>query len=306
MESSVLIIDDSKSVRQQIIHILKRSSLFRFYFEAGDGVEALKMVLNRPVDLILCDLEMPGMDGFKFLKMMSAREDLKDIPVIMITGREDQEAKVRGLEQGASDYVTKPFDAAELLARVKVQIKIKSLQDSLKKSNQLLLELSNTDPLTRLSNRRCLMEILLREFNRVKRTKGVLSLIMIDIDHFKKINDTFGHQKGDAVLVALADLQRNHLREYDTAARFGGEEFALVLPDTSIEQATQVAERLRAAAATLSFPAIAPTLKLTISLGVASFPGGKIATVDELIREADYALYDAKRAGRNQTIAMAS
>jgi PleD family two-component response regulator len=183
METSILIMDDSKAVRQQILDILKKTSPFESYYEAGDGFEGFKIVLSRPVDVILCDLEMPGMDGFKFLSMIKAREELRNIPVIMLTGHEDRNAKIRGLEQGASDFVTKPFDPEELMARVKVQFKIKSLQDELKKSNQLLLELSNTDPLTNLFNRRCLMETLNREFERSKRTKNSLSLIIVDIDH---------------------------------------------------------------------------------------------------------------------------
>lgn len=304
METTILIIDDSPAVRHQVLDILKNTSLFKFYYEAGDGIEGLKTLLNRPVDIILCDLEMPGMDGLKFLGMVSSREELRDIPVIMLTGREEREAKIRGLEQGASDYVTKPFDPEELVARVKVQLKIKALQDSLKKSNQRLLELSNTDTLTGLCNRRCLLETLDKELERSARSMLSLSLVMVDIDHFKKVNDTYGHQQGDAVLVAVSDLLRASLRQYDLAARFGGEEFTLVLPDTEMAQATEVAERIRAAASARSFTGSLKDLKLTLSLGVAAFPHGNIKSVDDLIREADYALYNAKRSGRNRVETM--
>ncbi len=248
---------------------------------------------------MLCDVDMPGIDGFKFLAMVKTREELRDIPVIMLTGKENREDKIRGLELGASDYVTKPFDPGELVARVKVQLKVKSLQDSLKESNQLLLELSNTDPLTRLANRRHLMETLAREFKRSSRGEAPFSLIMVDIDHFKKFNDTFGHQAGDEVLTEMANLLRKHLREYDLAARYGGEEFALVLPESGLEMAMQVAERLRTATGKLAFGGNMVNERISVSLGVACYPSVNIHSVDDLIRIADDALYLAKKEGRN-------
>lgn len=222
MATSILIIDDSNQVRAQIVKTLQKVSLFDNYLEAADGIEAFKLVLNSPVDLILCDLEMPRMDGFKFISMLQTRDELKDIPVIMLTGREDRDLKIKGLEEGACDYVTKPFDAGELVARVKVQLKIKCLQDELKRSNELLKQLSNTDPLTHLYNRRYLMEALDREYQRAARKESSLSLIIIDIDHFKKVNDNYGHQQGDVVLAAVAALLKKMVRSYDVAARYGG------------------------------------------------------------------------------------
>lgn len=300
MTTSILVIDDSKLARQQVIEILKENSLFNYYYEAGDGIEGFKMTLNKPVDLIICDVEMPGMDGFKFLQMLNTREELQEIPVIMVTGREDSEAKVRGLEQGASDYVTKPYDSAELLARVKVQLKIKSLQDKLRQSNQLLLELSHTDGLTGLNNRRSMMETLDKEFERSTRKHSPLSLLMLDIDHFKKINDNFGHQLGDNVLQGLAILLKSFLRQYDMAARFGGEEFALILPETSSADALMVAERIRCGIEKLKIDGLPDDFRITASLGLATAPNDAMATADDLIREADYALYSAKRSGRNR------
>ena len=299
-DKSILIVDDSKTARRQILDALEQASLFSSYYEAGGVLEAFKTVVSRPVDVVICDLVMPEMDGFKFLSMMTAREDLRDIPVIILTGREDLHTKIKGLEQGASDYVTKPFDPGELLARVKVQLKIKGLQDSLKHSNERLRELSNTDPLTTLFNRRCLMDVLERELQRSERTGSPLSLVMADIDHFKRINDNHGHQQGDEVLKKVAELLRRHLRQYDCAARFGGEEFALVLPESNLVQAVQAAERIREAATHLRFPEPIHDLKITISFGVATFPRACIKTVDDLIREADAALYEAKGDGRNR------
>jgi diguanylate cyclase (GGDEF)-like protein len=304
MTSTLLVIDDSKRARHQVIEILRNNSLFNCYCEAGDGIEGLKLALTKPIDLIICDVEMPGMDGFKFLHMLSGREKMQDIPVIMVTGREDSEAKIRGLDQGASDYVTKPFDAGELLARVKVQLKIKSLQDKLKQSNQLLLELSHTDPLTGLNNRRSMMEALDREFERSTRKQSPLSLLMLDVDHFKKINDNFGHQLGDMALQSLASLLTGFLRQYDLAARFGGEEFSLILPETTEDAAYQVGERIRQGVENLQIEGLPDDFRMTASLGVATAPHSAIAKSDNLIREADDALYNAKRNGRNRVARM--
>ncbi len=272
------------------------------YLEASNGIEGFKMLLSNPVDVILCDLEMPGMDGLKFLGMLGSRNELRDIPVIILTGREEKEQKVRGLERGASDYITKPFDAAELIARVKVQLKIKMLQDNLKEQNRKLEELSNTDSLTQLANRRFLMKALEKEFHRSERNGNALALVMADIDHFKKINDSYGHQEGDFVLKAVAGAVSDNLREYDLAARFGGEEFALVLPEAALGQAMLVAERVREKVAKLALKGHLQGQRVTISLGVAAHPNPQIKTIDDLIRLADDALYAAKREGRNRVI----
>mgnify|MGYP000930796619 FL=1 len=300
METSVLVIDDSPGARHQILDGLKAAGLFQVYHEAESVIEGFKIALSEPLDVILCDLDMPGMDGFKFLSMIKTRKELQDIPVILVTGVNDQDSKIRGLERGASDYLTKPYDPAELIARVKVQLKIKTLQDSLKKSNQALMELSNTDPLTHLSNRRFLMKTLEKELQRCERSQKPMALIMVDVDHFKPVNDTYGHQQGDVVLQTLADQMKAHLRDYDLAARFGGEEFALVLPETALAEAVQVAERLRVAISELRIPTDHDEIRLTISLGVATYPHPKVRTVDNLILEADRALYNAKEKGRNR------
>lgn len=300
MGNSLLIIDDNRSIRQQIRETLCEPGLFETCHEAGDGIEGFKKLLSETIDVILCDLEMPGMDGYKFLKMVASREELQDIPVIMLTSHEEQDAKIRGLEAGASDYVTKPFFPAELLARVKVQLKIKSLQDSLKESNRRLMELSQTDALTGLANRRRLMEILKVEFERSNRTNTPFSLLMIDLDHFKKINDNYGHQEGDVVLRTVAELMQHHLRQYDTAARFGGEEFSLVLPESDPVEAAGVAERIRKEIAKMCFSGAIENLKITASIGVASSPHPRIDDINELLRAADNALYEAKNNGRNR------
>jgi len=302
MPYTVLIIDDSPTLRRQVISILESAGLFARHQEADNGIDGFKLLLTDAPDIVLCDLEMPGMDGLKFLDMRNARAELRDVPVIMLTGREEPEQKIKGLERGASDYVTKPFDAGELIARVKVQLKIKRLQDDLKEQNRKLEELSNTDPLTQLANRRCLMQSLKQEFQRSERTGHQLSLIMADIDHFKRINDSYGHQQGDAVLKAVSGTIRDQLRDYDLAARFGGEEFALVLPETDLAKAAQVAERIRQTVASISLGGALNELELTISLGVASFPGQQTTEVDDLIRNADDALYAAKREGRNRVV----
>jgi diguanylate cyclase (GGDEF)-like protein len=300
MSNSVLIIDDSVTVREQIIRTLESFNLFTRYYEAEDGLEGFKKLLSSPVDIILCDLEMPRIDGFKFLSMLKARPDLQDVPVIILTGMNDRERKIKGLEQGASDYITKPFDPEELVARVKVHLKIKKLQDELKRSNELLLELSNTDHLTGLFNRRYMMEALDKEVQRSTRKGGNLSLILLDIDHFKQVNDTFGHLQGDVVLQKVALQLQKELRSYDCAARYGGEEFVAILPDSSLKEAVFVADRIRLAIQGTRFSGALATLNLTASLGVACFSVDVAQTVDGFIKLADDALYRAKANGRNR------
>jgi diguanylate cyclase (GGDEF)-like protein len=299
MKRTLLIIDDSKAIRTQVAQVLADGRLFNEILQASDGIEGFKLLVNNKVDMILCDIEMPGIDGLKFLAMLQSREDLKEKPVIMLTSHKDIETKVRGLESGASDYITKPFEPAEMVARLRVHMQIKVLQDELRRSNQLLLELAQTDPLTRLCNRRHLFEKLEVEINRCSRGGKSISLIMADIDHFKRINDLFGHQMGDEVLVLVSDLLLEELRTYDLAARYGGEEFCLVLPETSLKAALEVAERIRHRTETMQLSGPMNKEVLTISLGVASFENRE-GSIDELIRLADEALYLAKNLGRNQ------
>jgi diguanylate cyclase (GGDEF)-like protein len=304
MPKTILIIDDSESVRDQIATELHNAALFDLIYQARDGIEAFKLLLSTPIDLVICDLEMPRIDGGKLLGMIAGHDRLCDIPVIMLTGHGDRELKIKLLGQGASDYVTKPFDTGELIARVKVQLKIKGLQDELKKSNEMLKQLSNTDPLTLLYNRRYMMEMLEKELKRANRKGTRLSLIMLDIDHFKRVNDRYGHQSGDQVLVAVANLAAAGLRSYDFTSRFGGEEFVVTLPETGHDDALMIAERIRSRIQMYNFSGPLSELHATVSLGVATYPTETIATTGDLIRAADEALYRAKAGGRNRVCSM--
>ncbi|HBG07184.1 MAG TPA: diguanylate cyclase response regulator [Geobacter sp.] len=304
MSNCVLVIDDSPAIREQVVRTLSEVGLFDRYKEAKDGLEGFKILIDSKADLVICDVDMPRMDGFKFLQLVESRPELQGVPIIMLTGMMDFNSKIRGLEQGASDYLTKPFDAGELVARVKVQLKIKSLQDELKKANELLKRLTNIDHLTNLFNRRYLAEILDGEFFRARRNNEYLSLVIVDIDYFKKVNDTYGHQNGDIVLAAVASLAQRQLRAYDSAARYGGEEFVLVIPGTSLAGGVMVADRLRQAVLEFAFPPPMEDLTVTVSAGVATYPSPQVDSVDSLFRQADEALYRAKQGGRNRVETM--
>ncbi len=305
MATSVLIVEDSKSVRSRILDTLRAAKLFDNYYEAADGIEGLKVLASTPIDFVLCDLMMPNLDGFQFLAAVNRKEEFRHIPVVILSEREEIKSKVKGLENGARDYITKPFDAGELIARIMVQLNIKSLQDEMRKTNELLKELSITDHLTHLYNRRYMMDELAMEFHRSLRKKGDLCLLLIDVDHFKLVNDTYGHQNGDMILAAIAEALQVELRRYDLAARYGGEEFAMVLPDTSLQEGCAVAERLRRAVQGITFPAPMESLAVTVSQGIAALPAPRITTVDAMIKAADDALYRAKQNGRNRVETMA-
>jgi two-component system cell cycle response regulator len=300
--TTVLIIDDSETVRQRVQQALAESGVASNVLFAKDGLEGFKLLLNNSIDLILCDVVMPGIDGFKFLSLKRARTEFNEVPVIMLAGTAgDVRAKVRGLEAGASDYLTKPFDDEELVARVKVHLKIKALQDELREKNQKLEDLSNTDGLTRVTNRRHFMELLELEFIRARRYGSTMSYVMIDIDHFKSINDKHGHQVGDQALVGVASVLQDDLRRNDLVGRYGGEEFSLLLPETGVEGARVVAERYRKRIEDKVFQLTDGTLKLTASLGVAEL-NDNMKDTDALVRCADRALYKAKHDGRNRVV----
>ena len=302
MATTALIIDDSESVRRRVQQAFEGERLFDTILMASNGIEAFKMLMSQQVDIILCDLNMPGIDGFKFLALKQSRPEYNEVPVIMLTGEEDVKSKVRGLEAGASDYLTKPFYNEELLARVKVHLKIKALQGELREKNNRLESISRTDELTGVNNRRFFMEALRLEFDRSQRYTTPLSFGMVDIDHFKRINDTHGHLIGDQALVAVAQFLRKAMRGNDVLGRIGGEEFAILMPHTEQVGCTMALERWRQQVEDLVISYEGITLGVTVSIGAACMPRGGIERPEHLIALADAALYKAKASGRNRVI----
>lgn len=299
MPVKVLVVEDNESVRADLRQTLTKAALDIEVLEAQNGIEALKSLTSNPIDLVLCDVSMPMMDGFQFLRMIRARAEHANTPVIMLTGRDNEEEKVFGLETGASDYVTKPASPAELLARVKVQLKLKTLQDELRAMGDRFREMSITDYLTGLFNRRHFMETALNELRRSQRYKHSMALMMIDLDHFKKINDTHGHQVGDQVLCEFAKVLRATFRTTDVLARYGGEEFIAVFPQATAEEARMAGEKLRARVKETSVASI-PAGEWSCSIGIAAFPKQEVDSVEALIALADQALYEAKKNGRDR------
>ena len=300
MTTRVLVIDDSKNSRELITQALQEAELFDDYCTADNGLEGFKLLTETRVDLVICDLLMPRVDGLQFLQLVKSQPELSDIPVILLTATEDRSAKLKGLEQGASDYLTKPFDSAELVARVRIHLKMKKLQDSLKSANDHFKQLSNIDPLTNLFNRRYFTEVIEIELHRSSRFHSYVSLLIVDIDHFKKVNDIYGHQAGDKVLVAVAEKLREGLRTYDIASRYGGEEFVIVLPGTPLDKGLEVAERLRKAVQTIKFEMPLDRVAVTVSIGLAAFPTERVDCYNALFTHADTALYRAKQNGRDR------
>ncbi len=257
---------------------------------ASGGIAGLETARGRHPDLILLDLNMPDISGFAMCRQLKADPELCMIPVIFVSGSSTAEDKVEGLDLGAVDYVTKPFDAFELRARVRAALRTKHFQD-------LLVDYAHVDPLTGLPNRRALMECLHREWDRVKRHHGSLSFIMADVDHFKRVNDTHGHGIGDQLLRQIAGAVKRQCRDVDLPARYGGEEFGIVVPDESMNDAACLAERCRRAIENIRIPCHDVMLGATASFGVAEATG--LPSAEALIAQADEALYRAKARGRN-------
>ena len=260
---------------------------------AGGGRAGLEAAERERPDLILLDLDMPDMSGFDVCRALKANTDLCMIPVIFLSGSGTDDDKVVGLDLGAVDYVTKPFDVFELRARVRAALRTKRLQD-------LLIHFGQVDPLTELNNRRVLMERLREEWARIQRHSGSLAFIMADIDHFKRINDAHGHPQGDRVLCEVAKAIASECRQSDIPGRYGGEEFAVVCVESDAESAAGLAERCRRRIEEERVPLAAEDIQVTASFGVSD--SGGAASEGELVEAADTALYEAKRAGRNRVV----
>jgi two-component system, cell cycle response regulator len=305
--SRILVVDD----HEDNIEVLRvRLESWGYGTDAVyDGAAALRYVESTPPDLILLDVMMPEVSGIEVARRIKANKSLPFIPIIMQTALDSTEAKVEGLEAGADDYITKPIDFAELKARLRSMLRIKRLQEALEEREKELLEvnerlrhMSQTDGLTGLDNRRHLNERLEEMFAHAQRLAEPFSCVMCDLDKFKSVNDTYGHQAGDEVLKQLSTILKEEAREIDRVGRYGGEEFMLLLPGTVLDAAVTFAERVRKRIAghTFSFPG--GTLTRTASFGVSGWPHPKIKTSDALVRSADDALYVAKETGRNRVI----
>ena len=294
----ILIVDDSRLIAHVAKTILTKQG--HEVILAQDGLAGLQAAKSEHPDLILLDLIMPVMDGYQVCQGLKEEDSTKEIPIIMLTSKAEPADKVKGLELGALDYVVKPFDEGELIARVNIQLRLKQLYEVLQEKNRQLRELANRDGLTGLYNHRYFHEQLSKDFLRAKRYHESLSCILLDIDYFKKFNDTYGHQTGDIVLSTLGQVIRDSIRDSDFAARYGGEEFALVLYHADRPTAINVAERLRQMVEHCEVRDKDHVLHVTISLGVATFPHEQISNPKQIVECADKALYKAKENGRNR------
>jgi diguanylate cyclase (GGDEF)-like protein len=258
---------------------------------AGGGKEGLELARRERPDLILLDLDMPDMSGFDVCRALKADAELCMIPVIILSVSGRLADKVKGLDLGAVDYVTKPFDGVELQARVRAALRTKHLQD-------LLAKYAQVDPLTELWNRRALEKHLRQEWARTRRYGGSFAVIMADLDHFKLVNDTYGHPAGDQVLREVAAILAGECRRSDLPARYGGEEFVIILPTHHAQGAMVMAERCRRKIQEARIHARGAEIRVTASFGVADSDGH--ASCEEVIQDVDKALYQAKQAGRNR------
>jgi diguanylate cyclase (GGDEF)-like protein len=285
---SVLVVDDEPDKRLLLAFALESDGYE--VFTAEDGVEGLSAVELRQPDLIVTDVMMPRMDGYEMIRRVRANPQTKFIPVIIQSAARVEGRDVRlGSELGALGYITDPTDLDLLRARARTLLELKQYLDSCQ-------EAAFTDHLTGLANRRRFERQLEREVARTERYGHPFCLLMIDIDNFKEVNDTRGHEAGDEALRGVANVIQSGTRGIDTGARIGGDEFAVILPETNLARGLEVAERLRSAIAAFDTGAAG---RITASLGVAEFTSCA-RTGEELRAAADAALYDAKRAGRDR------
>ena len=308
---TILIVDDYPANLRVLLDSLKTSGWK--VIVATNGESALRQANFAAPDAILLDVMMPDMDGFDTCRRLKQQANTKNIPDIFMTALSDIIDKLNGFQAGGVDYITKPFDMYELTARIKAHVELKRTQEQLRQANRELQEanqgllryqqqlerMARIDPLTELANRRDMLERLEQEQKRSERAASVFAVILCDIDDFKRVNDTYGHDCGDAALIMIAKLLRANIRTHDLAARWGGEEFLLLLPDTDAAQAAALAERIRSAVAAMTFAHCGQLIALTMTFGVSMH---RAAGIHACLKEADLALYQGKAQGKNRVV----
>ncbi|HLL56111.1 MAG TPA: diguanylate cyclase [Myxococcaceae bacterium] len=295
---TILVVDDSPSMLAALKALIEREG--HQVLTCQDGLEGLAVACAQNIDLVVLDMMLPGIDGLQVLQKLRQVESRRCVPVIVLSGSDDRDKRLSAFRVGADDFVRKhPWDAEELSARISRCLFSKRRIDDLIEETIKLHKLSVTDGLTQIYNHRFFQERLRDEFRRAQRYDDPLGLVILDLDHFKSINDKHGHPVGDQVLQDTAALLRRNIRETDVLCRYGGEEFAIILPKTHLAGSLTVAERIWRDFAQLK---TGPEggLRITASLGVAGFPSRTVVSSDQLLRCADEALYRAKREGRNK------
>jgi two-component system cell cycle response regulator len=302
-KAKILLVEDDRLQAKITKDYLETSGYEVIWVE--NGKSAIKTAKTQYVDLILLDLILPDLDGNEVARWLKLNEDTRGTPIIILTVKSSTMEKVTSLEAGADDYLPKPYNEIELNARIYACLRTKTLQNELRGKNRQLEEvllrvetLAVTDPLTELFNRRRFEATLEKEFSRTIRYQSPTSCLMIDIDHFKKINDEYGHHAGDVVLKEIAQVIKSCVREIDTVARWGGEEFIVLLPETKKERALQAASRILKVISEHKISGISG--HISVSIGLASVPDPSIDTGEKLIHASDLALYEAKAKGRNR------
>ena len=290
--TTVMVVEDDAGIRALYRAVLHARGHSVVEVERGD--EALLEARACKPDVVVLDLGLPGLDGLGVLAQLKADPQLRTVPVIVSTAWDDTETVTQALGAGAHDYVKKPFVPDELAARVEGALRLKAERDALTQD-------ASMDPLTGLPNRRSLTTELEREHALARRGRPVFSVLLLDVDHFKGVNDARGHAAGDRVLQEIARRLRARARTSDVVGRWGGEEFLVVAPDTDVSGARILAEGLRAAIAETPMVVGSGRVRVTASVGVAAW---ERETVDELLGRADQALYEAKAAGRDQVVAV--
>jgi len=306
MNYSILVVDDSWESREMIMSVLNTDESYDVSM-AENGEEAISKLQVKNYDLVITDISMPVMDGLELLDHLT--KEVPNTPVITFTGFGDLFG-IKALERGAEDCIFKPFDARDFKLRVAKALKyshLKKYHDRLEQKNEELRMLSVTDQLTQLYNRHYMLDALRREFARARRYRSKLSCAMVDIDHFKQVNDEYGHLQGDSILREFAALIRNTCREVDICSRYGGEEFLVILPETDRRGAECMANRLKRATETMPIfkvnsVELLEELSISISIGLSYYPDPRIKNEQDLVALADEALYMAKDKGRNCVI----
>ncbi len=294
----VLVADDS-AVSRKLVELTLSEKQYSLVF-AKSGRETLDLFAEQHPSLVIVDWMMPDLTGLEICKHIRSRAQASYTYIILLTGKSEKESVVEGLAAGADDYLTKPFHHEELIARVGVGLRIIGLQREIEAKNLLLKELSLTDALTSLPNRRAIEDWATRQLSGAARYGFSFWVALADLDHFKRVNDTYGHDAGDSVLKAFSEILKSNSRKSDICGRIGGEEFLLVLTHTTGENAKLVIDRVRVELEATHFNFDGKSLKVTASFGLAGFVGTRAPDFNRLVAQADVALYSAKRQGRNR------